>query len=185
LPGKKGQVGEMSRNKPILLMLIGPKGAGKTHLARMIEAHWGAPYLHIEPIWQELQRERSDFGSPAYIEAGLQRVLDYVATELARQPLAVLDGTGAFPAFAGYLARLQELAEVKLIKLIVPPDICLQRVQTRDQTQQVQMDLAAVAQMNVLSAALELPWHLVLHNHPPLAAADLVAALQPLLGDPR
>lgn len=174
----------MSAPKPFLLMLIGPKGAGKTHLARVIEANWRMPYLHIEPIWQQLQRERTDFASADYIAEGLTRTLDFVAQELSKHPRAILDGTGAFPAFADYLARLHALAQVCLVKVVVPAEVSLERVQSRYQREQVQMDMAAVARMNAVSAALELPWQLVLHNHPPLQPSQLIAAVQPILGAP-
>ena len=70
----------------MLVILVGPKGSGKSHLGRLLERRFGIHFFHVEPLWM-----RYDADSQA---AGLQpaiRPLTAVAVvEAVRRRVVVI-----------------------------------------------------------------------------------------------
>jgi shikimate kinase len=165
---------------PTILLLVGPKGAGKSHLGTLAEARLGARFLRVEPIFQEVQRNSTATGTARDAE-GYGRVLEAVAEALAAHDLVVLETTGASPALPLFLEGLRGLGRVRLVAVRAPLDRCLERVRSRDQSVHIPVSDQRVTEINALAAQVELPWDLVLDNGGPAPEAELLAGLRRLL----
>ena len=57
-----------------IFLLVGPKGAGKTTLAKRMESELGIAFVRVEAIWLALAAEKTLQGS-AFDTEGLRRVV--------------------------------------------------------------------------------------------------------------
>ncbi len=163
-----------------IILLVGPKGSGKSHLGRKIEELFGIPFLRIEYIWQQLKQERSDFLSPAYIREGRLRSYDAIRQALQKSSVT-FEASGAGEDWSEYLSRLQALAPLIYIKVSAPLEVCYRRAITRDQAQQVQISHELFNQINEKSFHTVLPWHAIIENEPYATDSFVAGLLKPVL----
>jgi shikimate kinase len=168
-----------------IILLVGPKGSGKSHIGREFSRQFLARFLRIEGLWQDLQRERSDFLSEAYIAEGMTRTITFIEAELERSDTVTLESTGGFDQFAWFLDSLRHLGDVILVKVEVGLEECLRRIASRDKTLQVAVPDELVVQINAASARMDLDWDLRLRNDPFLSSEEIGRAFAPVLGPRR
>ncbi len=77
----------------MLILLIGPKGSGKSHIGRILEARFGAHFFHVEPLWKAYYEECKASSREPVIAEGIAKVhpvlvraLDKHAHVCVRQP---------------------------------------------------------------------------------------------------
>ena len=146
-----------------IILLMGPKGAGKTYLAARMEAELGIPFLRVEPIWLALSAEMAP-GSLEFDNEGQRRVLANAQTLLSANSQLVLESTGTAPWFANFLAGLKEMATVTLVRVRVPLAMCLERIHARDATQHIAVSDDRIGEINEIACRLDLPWSATVDN---------------------
>lgn len=146
-----------------IILLVGPKGAGKTYLASRMESEHGIAFIRVEPIWLALTKEISP-GSASFDEEGQARVLSAVRTALEASPAVVLESTGTAPWFGCQLARLRSIGDVVLVKVEAPLPACMKRIHERDASLHIPVSDDRIDEINAIAAKVELPWTMTVQN---------------------
>lgn len=169
---------------PGVLLLVGPKGSGKTHVGTLVGEALGVPFLRVEPIFLESLR-RSGLVGPAQEADGYARVLAAVDAALRRAPCVVIESTGASEAFPAFLRALQSRHRVALVSIRAPLERCLERVRSRDQADHIPVPDDRLAEINARAVTVELPWDLVIDNGGPATSEVIVELFRRLLARAR
>jgi shikimate kinase len=160
-----------------ILLLVGPKGAGKTYLGTRLEREAGIPFVRVESIWLELARTKRLEGS-ALDTAGQERVLNEVETSLEATDSVVLESTGTAPWFPHFLAQLESLGRVAAIRVRAPAADCLARVRNRDSQLHIPVSDERVQEINAIAERIELKWALVVENNTHKDANSIVELIR-------
>jgi hypothetical protein len=147
-----------------ILLLVGPKGAGKTYLGTRLERKAGIPFVRVEPIWLEIARTEQLKGE-AYDNAGQARVLSAVEDALRGSPRVALESTGTAPWFPSFLESLGLLGRVAAIRIRAPAAVCLSRVRCRPGQDHIPLSDDRVQEINAIADSIQLPWALILDNN--------------------
>lgn len=164
-----------------LIVLVGPKGAGKTTLGRMLEAELGARFVEVEAIFRRVLVESGGTIDEAYVRRGFDAVVAHLDT--LADPLLVIETTGASSATTDFLATLRARHSVRLVRVEAQADLCDTRIATRDASRQIAVPPGLVREMYLRSTSLTMPWpwDLTLDNNRDLTPSELAAALRPLI----
>ena len=171
---------DASQNK--LLVLVGPKGSGKSHLGRMLEAEFEIRYVRIEEIWQELKTRRSDFLSQDYIREGRALTLEALRATLQKGSVCI-EASGVADDWAEYVTALRQLAPIIFVRVTASLDACRIRARDRDHSLQVPIDLDLFEAINWQSIDVQMDWAVTLINEPFLSRAELTRHMAPILRD--
>lgn len=163
-----------------LLVFVGPKGSGKSHLGRMLEAEFDIRYLRIEAIWQDLKAHRSDFLSQDYIREGRAKTLDALRGALQNGSVCI-EASGAADDWAEYVDALRQLAPVIFIRVTASLEACRVRAGDRDQSLQVPIDQELFEAINRQSVNVQMDWAATLSNEPFLRNVEFVKQMLPVL----
>ncbi len=166
-----------------VLVLVGPKGAGKSTLGRILDAELGVHFVVVEPLFLAL-REALGAGHPDLERRGFEAVRDAVWAALDRYDAVGFETTGASAQVPGLLADLASRAEVHPVRVLATPEQCLARFAARDAAGHLPVPLEQVGRINALAAQVELPWAAEVDNRGPLDASELVAAVKRWIGRP-
>ena len=148
----------------MLILLVGPKGSGKSHIGRLLEARLGVHFFHVEPHWMRYHAECAAAGRPVDIAEGIERVRPVLAEALARHTYVCVETTGASPEILADLLALGERFGLLLVRVEAPLALCLERIAARDQTHQIPLQEAQILEVYERSAAVDLPYAFVLDN---------------------
>lgn len=170
--------------RPCVLVLLGPKGSGKTYVGTLVERELGIRFLRVEPIFLEHQRTSPLTGAARDAE-GYAKVLAAVGGVLEREPRVSIESTGASPAFMPFLEQLRSRAEVAVVAIRAPLDRCAERVRTRDQTLHIPVSDDQVAAVNARAVQVRVPLDLDLDNGGPALDEVILRAIRELLSRPR
>lgn len=163
-----------------LLVLVGPKGSGKSHIGRELEELFQIKYVRIEAIWQELKERRADFLSQDYIREGRQLTLDLIQSHLKDKHVC-MEATGVADDWDEYVANLKSMADIFFIKVTCSLDECKKRALGRDQSLQVQISDTLFDDINTKAAGVQLDWAAVINNEPFISRDELSSVMQPVL----
>ncbi|HCC04700.1 TPA: shikimate kinase [Patescibacteria group bacterium] len=144
-----------------LFILIGLKGSGKTHIGSLIQRKLGIQFFRVEDVWLELKEEKF---SEEYIRKGFSLVAEKIDEKFKEANRLVIESTAAHQEFHNLLARLKDKYEVKLIKIMAPPDLCLKRTKTRVQSIHIPVSDDRVEVINRKAFSVNLPFDLVIEN---------------------
>ena len=112
----------------MLIVLLGPPGAGKTHLGHRIHAALGFAFRDAEKELLERYGSREVFVKDK--GAALAELEREIRARLASSPVpVVIESTGV--SDAPMLARLRQDFDCVWIKVYAPRDLCAARVQRR------------------------------------------------------
>lgn len=156
--------------KKILYFLIGPKGAGKTHIGALADKHAGICFIPVESIWLKL--------APG--QDGWARVEAAVDEAFRSNERVMIESLGAGEGFERLRAALASKYDVQMIRVKANPETCLARVKQRDAKAHLPASGEQVAAYNRIAAQVSFPWALEIENDPPAADAQLIAALKKL-----
>lgn len=165
-------------NKPRLVLLVGPKGAGKSTLGAFLAEQTGAAFVRVEPIYLGVLRANPGV-DPATLEpAGFGAIL----TELVRvgetAPLLCIESTGAAGYFPMFLSQLRERFRITIVRVSAPAETCVERVRTRVAAGHIPVSDDRVREINRVAESVRLPWDLEIDNdgqHPAEAVAREIA----------
>lgn len=166
-----------------VLVLVGPKGSGKTYVGALIDKELGVRFLRVEPIFLE-NMHCSQLTGTALDEEGYSKVLGEIDSVLSRESRLVIESTGASEAFPAFLQALRSRYEVTLVSIRAPLERCLERVRSRDQTMHIPVSDDRVAEINARAAMVRLPWDLEIDNGGPASAEVILDQIRRLLSLP-
>jgi shikimate kinase len=164
-----------------ILLLVGPKGVGKTTIGRALEQEAGVYFLEVEEIARRVLAAMGGVIDEAYARRTFDEVVSAVESISSGHRAIVIETTGASEETPRLIEGLRRLHRVRLIRVHADADVCSKRIAERDSTRQVDVPPELIRKMQALSEALELPWDLELDNDPPLAAEEVRRAVSPLL----
>jgi predicted kinase len=153
-------------DRATLILLVGPKGAGKTFVGSVLEADLGVGFLRVEPIFLAVQREH-----PEGVDGSSR---GYAKVEVALRQLAChhtvmcIETTAASRVFTDFLAALRRQYRVIPVSITAPVQVCANRVRTRDQDAHIPVSDQRLDEINQRARNLRLAWDLELENDPPL-----------------
>lgn len=172
----RGPLSETMARRTVVV-LVGPKGSGKTHIGTLLREKLGIPFLRVEPIFLANMRTSALTGAALDAE-GYAMVLRAVDGVLATERRVVIESTGASDAFPAFLDALRERCEVRLVSVRASPARCLERVRTRDRTLHIPVSDERVEAINARAASVGLPWDLEIDNDAPVAPEVIIRLLR-------
>jgi shikimate kinase len=161
--------GDGRRDVMTLLVLIGPKGSGKTHVGTVIEARLGVRFIRVEPIFAALNDQVE-----AFVEVERQ-----IRGALAEVPVVAIESTGIVPEHVGTLrARYQP---VRLIGVHASAETCFRRYTARDACGHIPISSDEVREINERAARVRYNWDCVLDNDAELTDEEIAEAVGAIL----
>jgi shikimate kinase len=151
-----------------LYMLIGPKGAGKTHIGAVVSRHTDIQFIRVEPIWLSL--------APG--EEGWKKVEQVIDTAFQTYDRVMIESLGAGDGFRSFHAALAQKYPIKMIRVVAGLDTCLKRVQTRSNADHIAVSDDKVAEYNSIAAQVRYDWALEIENDPPASDEAIVTAIR-------
>ncbi|MCM2313654.1 MAG: AAA family ATPase [Thermoanaerobaculia bacterium] len=162
------------------LALVGPKGSGKSTIGRLLEAELGIHFFRVEPLFLEV-RERMGASHPDYERTGFELTVQRLVDALAAHDAVSFESTGASSWFEWQLAHLREVARVELVRVVVGPEQCLERIRGRDASLHIPVSDDRIAEINAIAARVVLPWSAEIDNRGDLDSARIVEVVRQLL----
>lgn len=163
-----------------VLVLVGPKGCGKTTIGRALERHPRTRFLEVEVIAKRVLAGMGNIIDETYARRAFQAILEEVDSLARTHRIIVLETTGASDETPSFLDALRRRHEVRLIRVRARPETCAARIAARDATRQIDVPVALVREMHERTEALRLAWDLEVANDPPLDEEAIARAFAPL-----
>lgn len=163
-----------------VVVLVGPKGSGKTTIGQFLADELGIAFLRVEPLFLET-RARLGAGHPDPDRLGFEAVLAGLAALLHDGGAACLESTGASPHFPWFLSEIARLARVSLVRVVADPAQCLARIRGRDAAAHIPVSDGDIERINARAARVTLPWDAVIDNRGRFDGALIRRAVQALL----
>lgn len=149
----------------MLIILIGPKGSGKSHIGRVLEKRLGVHFFDVEPLWMDYYAQCKQIGKKPLVSEGIEKVHPRIAEALGDHEHVCIETTGASTEIAEALLSLGRATGLFLVRVHAPLEVCLQRITRRDQTNQIPMDSDSIRKVHALSEALQLHADIEIENH--------------------
>ena len=165
----------------MLILLIGPKGSGKSYVGRLLESALKVRFLHVEPLWMEYYADCERESRARSITEGIKTVRPAIVAALREHDHVCVETTGASPEILDDLISLGTAAGVLLVRIHAPLTTCLARIATRDTTHQILMDTEAIKQVYALSSKVTARFAVTLENVS-LTDHEILEAFAPFLG---
>jgi shikimate kinase len=162
----------MSGDPKIVYVLVGPKGAGKTHLGRLAERTLGIPFIDVEALARALPEDADRAPYALYEQVECQ-----VELCLRRASEAMLEVTGASPITARLFENLRQSYALRLIQVVAPLETCLARIESRDPSRHLPSTPELIREVHARSIAADFPYDLRLESSR-ASEADLLAGIQ-------
>lgn len=161
----------------MFIVLVGPKGSGKSHIGRVLEHALGVEFFHVEPLWLTYHAECAAAGRAPVIAEGLARVLPKIKAALRHSEHVCVETTGASNEIRDALLALVPRASTLVVRVTAPLETCLDRIAMRDATNHIPMDAEGIRNIHRLSVAADLQPDLELYNVT-LSPAEIVASVR-------
>ncbi len=148
----------------MFVLLVGPKGSGKSHIGRLLARSLGVRFFHVEPLWMSYYAVCSAGGSQPTISEGIARVHPRIVEALRASEHVCVETTGASKEILDDLLSLEDPSKTVVVRVSAPLELCLDRIAARDQTNQIPMDVESIRAVHSLGNAAELDPKLTLEN---------------------
>ncbi len=163
-----------------VIILVGPKGSGKTTIGEFLAGELGIRFLRVEPLFLET-RARLGANHPDPDRLGFEAVLAELASLLAEGGAACFESTGASPHFPWLLSEVARLARVSLVRVVAEPAQCLARIRGRDAAAHIPASGEDIERINARASRVTLPWDAVIDNRGRFDGALIRRAVAALL----
>ena len=166
----------------MFILLIGPKGSGKTHIGRVLQDAWDVHFFPVERYWKAYHEECVRQGREQAIQDGISIVHPEIGRALRRHRHVCVETTGASLEILNSLLSLQDAAPI-LVRVQAPFEICLERIRRRDPEDQIPIRDELIAEIYQRSQAIDLAFDLELDNSTSLTDRQILDAFTPLITD--
>jgi cytidylate kinase len=154
----------MSDLRTSIVLLVGPKGAGKTTIGALLARELQVAFLRVEPIYLRTIHAHPDLPQTELEPLGFGAILAAV-DDLARTSRVVcFESTGTAGYFPEFLRRLRARYRVYLIRVFAPLEECRWRVLHRDATNHIPVSDDRLQEINRRAAGVMLAWDLEIDN---------------------
>jgi RimJ/RimL family protein N-acetyltransferase/predicted kinase len=153
-----------------LVLLVGPKGAGKTRIAAMLADVFGAHAVPVEAMWLDrLARAPRGHGEAArtWEREGFDAVIDHALGALDESEVVVLDTTATSEHTPHLLARLASSGALVVVRVAATPARCTARALARDAAGQIPTSPERLAAINELAGRVSLAFDASFDNEGP------------------
>lgn len=164
----------------MFVLLVGPKGSGKSHIGCILEQRLGVLFFHVEPLWMDYYAECRAADSQPNISDGIARVHPKIVDALQAHKHVCVETTGASVEILDDLLSLYPSDKTLVVRVSAPLALCLTRIAERDPTHQIQMDMESIRKVYELSIAAPIRPALVLENRL-LSVEEIVTQFQQIL----
>jgi predicted ABC-type ATPase len=165
----------------MLVLLVGPKGAGKSYVGRLLESALKVHFLHVEPLWMSYYAECDRLNQPRSILEGIKRVRPAIDLALQAHEHVCIETTGASAEIFDDLVAAGAASGVLLVKIHAPLSTCLERIETRNPTHQIPVDVDTIRKIYELGSARGCQFDLTIENVS-LSDREIAEAFAPFLG---
>lgn len=166
-----------------IVVLVGPKGAGKSTIGRLLADELGINFIRVEPLFLEV-RSRLGANHPDFERQGFERVLDTVRHALRNHDEICFESTGASPHVAWLLSELARSARVLPIRILVESNQCLERIHRRDASVHIPVSDNDVERINALASKVVLPWAADIDNRGDFDPERILSTIRRVLEPP-
>lgn len=149
-------------------MLIGPKGAGKTHIGMLVNRHTDITFIRVESIWLDLQ--------PG--EDGWQKVEAAIDEMFQQHNKVMIESLGAGEGFRRFHSALAQKYPIKMIRVYADLDTCLTRVKSRSSADHIAVSDDKVMEYNKIAATVTYDWNLEINNNRPAPDTDILTIIR-------
>lgn len=163
-----------------LVVLVGPKGSGKTAIGKMLERP-GVYFLEVETIARRVLAASGNVIDETYARRAFAEISRALRDIEAAHETIVIETTGASDETPGFIAELEARYDVRWVRVQAGADACVQRIAARDPSRHVHVPIELLQEMHARTMALDLTWDLELDNDPFLSAEQVEDAVGPLL----
>jgi shikimate kinase len=164
-----------------VIVLVGPKGSGKTTIGSILGRQPGVHFLDVERIAKEVLASTGNQITEDYARRAFEAIVATVQSIEHAHRVVVLETTGASDATPTLLDGLRQRHDVRLVRIRAQAATCEARIATRDASRQIPVPHGMILEMHRRTEALSLPWDLEITNDPPLDEPAVLRAFQPLL----
>jgi shikimate kinase len=148
----------------VFVVLVGPKGSGKSHIGRILERRLGVLFFHVEPLWMTYYAECRASGRQPSIAEAIPRVHREIAGALLTNRHVCVETTGASPEILNDLLSLHPPSRTLVVKVLAPLEQCLARIAARDQTTQIPMDAESIREVYAAAVSATFTSAITLEN---------------------
>lgn len=169
-------------HRPRVLVLVGPKGAGKSTIGEMLDKSLGVRFVRVEPAFMSVH-DLLGASHPDYERLGFEAVLSLLKTELALRDPVCFESTGASRYFPWLVSQLGQSATVLPVRVSADDTQCLDRIHHRDARIHIPVSDDRILQINRLAMAVDLPWAAAIDNGGPLDPKSIAGLIRAVLED--
>ena len=136
----------MEKKRKIFL-LIGPKGSGKTFIGSIFKKRFNIDFIRVEDWFLDLKKS-VDIDDDKYVRQSSQTIEKGIREAILERDCIVFESTGLTVHFDNMLFSLKSDFTVVTIRINTDIELCLKRVQERDQTIHINISDDQVERIN-------------------------------------
>jgi hypothetical protein len=104
----------------MLVLLIGPKGTGKSHIGHTLEKQLGILFFHVEPLWMNYYAECQAPGREPVILEGIASVHPLIADAPRTHEHVCVETAGASAEIMNDLLSLTHPSNILVARISAP-----------------------------------------------------------------
>jgi len=147
--------------KKQIIILIGLKGSGKTYVGSLLQEKLNIKFFRVENVWLSLKSERL---TNEYILEGFGLVEREIDKLLLNKNRIIIESTGTTDYFSTFINKLETKYDLKIVKIQTSPELCLQRIKSRDSSNHVPISDDIVKKINQDALKINLKYDLIIDN---------------------
>lgn len=130
-----------------IFLLIGQKGSGKSYIGSIMETKFGIDFIRVEDWAKNIKKERS-MDDQGYLKQVFETIEDGVRSRMNLSDTIVFESTGLTGYFDRMISSLKKDFKLVTIGIKANPEICLERVFSRDSTIHIEFSETQVGFIN-------------------------------------
>jgi len=134
-----------------ILLLIGPKGSGKSFIGSLLENEFGINFVRVEDWANKIKRERN-INDNAYLTEVFQAIEDGIRKSLKVRDTICFESLALSDQFDRMVNNFEKDFKLITIKVVCDNDRCMERIRSRDQSQQIIISENQIREINRMVA---------------------------------